>query len=268
MANTHARTGLAFLAGVAVGGLGLQVGHRTGTAAPGETRPQERTLDDGDSTVDRALSMAAKRRPAAPPRFVFEPTPAAEPAAALEAETTRNQRLGCATSLSQDCPFLQTSPEALRQMARCGAIKVDLPILSADSYDVAEAERPALAAAIEEFQTTTRARLASLHLGPDGQVRPGQDLTRDLLMLEAELDPDESDRVLREIAQERAGLKPAPTSDGGSPIEIYWRLKSGLGDAFERAVASGLGRERARALRQKDDGWAAKSYRGGECRDG
>ena len=36
-----------------------------------------------------------------------------------------------------------------------------------------------------------------------------------------------------------------------------------IGDRYERAVAERLGAQRARALREKDDGWRSKSVTNG-----
>lgn len=68
--------------------------------------------------------------------------------------------------------------------------------------------------------------------------------------------PGEEERANQRIAQERAGLAQPPANLSGlSPVERGLRLQAGLGERTERELAAALGPERARALREKNDGW-------------
>jgi len=68
--------------------------------------------------------------------------------------------------------------------------------------------------------------------------------------------PGEEERANQKIAQERAGLAQPPASLAGlSAVERGMRLQAGIGERTERELAAALGPERARALREKNDGW-------------
>lgn len=67
---------------------------------------------------------------------------------------------------------------------------------------------------------------------------------------------DDTEALLRRLAEERAGRVEPPTDVASRSIdERFMRGVIALGDDFERAIAQRLGAPRARALRGADDGW-------------
>lgn len=68
--------------------------------------------------------------------------------------------------------------------------------------------------------------------------------------------PGEAERANQKIAQERAGLAQPPADLSQlSAVERAMRLQASLGERTERELAAAIGPERARALREKNDGW-------------
>ncbi len=67
----------------------------------------------------------------------------------------------------------------------------------------------------------------------------------------------------RQLSRELA-LAPAPADLSKTPvIERTFRVMMSIGDRYERAVGERLGAQRARALREKDDGWRSKTVANG-----
>jgi hypothetical protein len=68
----------------------------------------------------------------------------------------------------------------------------------------------------------------------------------------------------RQLSRELAGLTPPPVDLAKTPItERTFRLMMSVGDRYERALAERLGAQRARTMREKDDGWRSKSVANG-----
>jgi hypothetical protein len=67
---------------------------------------------------------------------------------------------------------------------------------------------------------------------------------------------NDAPEVYQSIAEERAGLKEPPSKDAKmGPVEHLLRSILVQGDLYEAALAKKLGRERARELREKNQGW-------------
>ena len=66
-------------------------------------------------------------------------------------------------------------------------------------------------------------------------------------------------RAYQRVSQERAGLAAPPADTTGmTPAERLVRFNTGLGGAYERALADKLGASRAHQLRASDGGWGAQ----------
>ncbi|MCA9637102.1 MAG: hypothetical protein KC420_13840 [Myxococcales bacterium] len=207
-----------------------------------------------------------------------------------EDEASREARR-CAGRISSDeeCPFLQPSPEVLREMARCAQVRTDVPpgLLGDQPFhvdpelrslaQVTEAEERAIAEVGTRVRGELRAEIEPLfvELGLAGEP--------DAMSVEAMVEAIQARRVVgpideerlarlaegeaarRAIARARAGLDP-----GESPSTPTARLEfllAELGDRYERALASELGAERAGELRAAADGWGQRGVAGGRCED-
>jgi hypothetical protein len=70
----------------------------------------------------------------------------------------------------------------------------------------------------------------------------------------------EASRIFQRLSAERAGLARPPADPAAtSALERVYRLETGAGDAFEKELAGRIGPDKARALREHNDGFGAKS---------
>jgi hypothetical protein len=173
----------------------------------------------------------------------------------------------CQGEISARCPFLQTSPELLREMARCGAVRFDMPTMNVAAYRVDDREKELIAAVIDDYKAKSARELGDVAASLAVPVSNEKDLFETMRSVESTMNAVDSDQALRQLAKERAGLRPVGTPGTGAPAERYWRFKADLGDRFEQALAAQLGAYRARQLRQMKDGWPMKSVVTGECRE-
>lgn len=66
-------------------------------------------------------------------------------------------------------------------------------------------------------------------------------------------------RIQQQIARERAGLAQAPADwSKAIPLERYYRLLGAMGDEMEKELGARVGTERARAMREKNNGWGRR----------
>lgn len=194
----------------------------------------------------------------------------------------------CAGRISggQECPFLQPSPEVLREMARCAQFRADIPpgLLGDQPFrvdpelrslaQVTEDEERALAAASARIRDELRAEIAPLfvELGLVGEP--------DAMTVASMVDAIQERRVVgpldmerlaernaarRAISRERAGLDPGEIPS--TPAARLEFLVAELGDRFERALARELGADRALELRMATDGWGDRGVFAGQCED-
>lgn len=190
----------------------------------------------------------------------------------------------CASqSRGGNCPFLEPDQETLMEMARCGTVKIDsLGFIddpeppSAGSIaerlgvtDTAESEK-LHAAAMQQYDDH-RGDLKAMYLELGGDESTADDASGATLQsfILDQLDPELGGSIQRQISEERAGLREAPTETSGLSIEErVARLMANDGNEFERLVSDQLGSERARELRKKNDGWpGSTSVHSSDCID-
>ncbi len=102
------------------------------------------------------------------------------------------------------------------------------------------------------------AELRKLYLEVVGDASRADDLSPDAMWSELrdKSPPGEQERANQRIAQERAGLAQPPADLSQlSAIERGMRLQASLGERTERDLGAAIGPDRARALREKNDGW-------------
>jgi hypothetical protein len=175
--------------------------------------------------------------------------------------------LSCLGEVSKRCPFRDPSPEVLRERARCGTISFDLPILNANAYPVADAEKDLVEGVLASYGSEALAELRRVAQTLFVPLPDGIDLAGGLESVEKILNPVDSEEAARTLAKEHAGILPPKSATSGGPVERYWRFKIGLGDRFERALAAQLGAQRARELRNARDGWPSRGIMVGRCMD-
>lgn len=102
------------------------------------------------------------------------------------------------------------------------------------------------------------AELRKLYVEVIGDAARADDLSPDAMWSELrdKSPPGEEERANQRIAEERAGLAPPPADlSQVSAVERGMRLQASLGERTERELGAAIGPERARALREKNDGW-------------
>lgn len=115
---------------------------------------------------------------------------------------------------------------------------------------------------IAQLQKEWKVLVKQLYIEATGDVQGAETLSTEAMRREIEEKgaPGEHENILERIAQERAGLVPAPTAEQlakSSPFERLFRAYLQLGDKTEAALAKKLGAERAAAIR--GDGWGSRS---------
>lgn len=230
--------------------------------------PEATTTDVPTGAPERAVA----RTPAAaaeggPAVVVAEPTPDADP----DPEDPLAPPSHCATSVMRDdeCSFVDPDEDTLREMARCAIVRGEgLTLPTPDDADsdfsaewveragLTEAEHEVLRGVAYEFGSKARAAAADIAVAGGAERGWAESATLATIVdrLVADADPTEADEAYAAIANERAGLQ-EPPAETGSEVEQVLRLRAGLGDAFEAAVAQKLGDTRARELRLAADGW-------------
>ena len=182
----------------------------------------------------------------------------------------------CSADISERCRFLSPSPDVLLARARCGTMITDIPafLLRDDDEDGQDPsaltpDEVARNGARRELRARLWQQMDGIYqelAGPRYRRIAGFSHLADRLKA---LAPEEAHRtVLRQIAEERAGLRLPPTSSQVatlSPGERFWRLWASVGDHYEELLARAVGKERARASRQATDGWSRKLVYPGEC---
>lgn len=177
----------------------------------------------------------------------------------------------------------EPTQQALDRWADCAQLPVDLPAkisgptspsspwfssTALDAIDASESEREELELAAEDFSRTLHARLAAIHehvIGEnDAGARPTHVLLSDLRAMQGVVDEDAEQR--RRVALERAGRTAEGMGESGELVPFYRQLVE-LGDEFESAAASVVGRERARAIRAAQGGWGSRIDNPPRCRD-
>lgn len=260
------------------GGLILAVALLRATAEGPATRPSV--------SGDRPPS-SAPRRPTGPPAFddraalrtrVAE---LEEVVAQLRADASAlpgaaaSGKEDCNTTISQRCPVLSPPREVLLERARCGTVVADIPPFI-EGLDSGDDKAPAELTADERAGQRVRDELtAQLWAEMDGlyrelagsRYRRIPDITRLAERLKG-LAVHGDEPVMRQIAEERAGLRAPPTpAELASlpPADRFWRLWVTMGDRYEELLGKAIGAPRARAMRESSDGWSFRYQRTGTC---
>lgn len=209
----------------------------------------------------------------------------AKDGALTEAERVRK----CARSAgSPECSTVDPEPAVLEEMARCGTLKNDRPAFidrkTSDGYAPSKKLASLVDLSDEEVATITRVNeefteqwsrdlqgiVADLNDGkaqpiPQG-APPWAIVSSFTSVLGSSALDEESAKIRRQIAQERAGLAPPPENfDALDPYVRYLRLRAGVGDRYEAALGEAIGADRAHELRVAQDGWGMKSVHSGRC---
>lgn len=176
--------------------------------------------------------------------------------------------------------FLSPSKEELASLAKDCKLKWDEPPLgltpqqmgpeSAEKSGLSEAERAGVNRAAAEFNNRMLGELRKLYVEVTGDAAGADSLTPRALEeeIEAKSPQREVQLAFQRISRERAGLSPPPAdSQGLSAVERLMRLKTAMGDAYERELGAAVGPDVARALRHEHGGWGSKSVSSHGCPD-
>jgi hypothetical protein len=212
---------------------------------------------------------------ARPPRATDEPEldPAAleDRLALLEAQN----KILAERTVTGELSYYDFTPAELEAMARHCDVRVDYPTRlgeqEAEDLGLEPAEREAWERALTNFaaQELDYYRAILREVDPEtpgidelelGQIR--RQLTKVVSRSRAEGD----DALQRNVAEERAGMRPAPDDpDGLSAWNRYNRLRFNAGDRFAQLLGDELGDERAHELRSALEGWPGARTRQVGC---
>lgn len=168
--------------------------------------------------------------------------------------------------------FLRPSQQELLARAQRCEVRWDTPnIQGVREKDrvrqgLSETEAAAMNEATKDVVAQVSSELRRLYVEMSGDSATADKLSPETMHNEIFAKSPEGARAQarRQISRELAGLAPPPADLAATPVaERTFRVMMSIGDRFERAVAERLGPERARALREKDDGWGGKSIANG-----
>jgi hypothetical protein len=168
-------------------------------------------------------------------------------------------------------PWHDPSPETLKSWAGECHIRNDEPgldrwqpqtTLGKNERGLEPSELGPVNDVMAQLQKDWKALVKQLYIEATGDVQGAETLSTEAMRREIEEKgaPGEHENILQRIAQERAGLVPAPTAEQiakSSPFERLFRSYLELGDKTEAALAKRLGPDRAAAIR--GDGWGSRS---------
>ncbi len=175
--------------------------------------------------------------------------------------------------------FLNPSPEELREMAKECRLRWDAPSLKARTPSIPSPEKlkelnltqdeaEVMAEVHQAFVAESLEKLRAIYVAATGDTENARVLAPEALEQEV-LDKSSEDSIKRayqRVSQERAGLAAPPADTTGmTPAERLIRFNTGLGDAYERALADKLGAAKAHELRSKNDGWGSRHSSGVSC---
>jgi hypothetical protein len=177
-------------------------------------------------------------------------------------------------SVTGELSYYGFTPAELEAMARHCDVRVDYPTLlgeqEAEDLGLEPAEREAWDRAINHFaaQELDYYRAILREVAPDtpgiDQLELG-DVRRQLTKVVGRAKV-EGDDVQRHVAEERAGLRPAPDDPATlSAWNRYNRLRFNAGDRFAQLLGDELGDERAHELRSALEGWPGARTRQVGC---
>jgi hypothetical protein len=120
--------------------------------------------------------------------------------------------------------------------------------------------------ALAELRDDWGRRMRGLYVEATGDTQGAESLSVQAIAqeLQDKASADEPNELRRRIAEERAGLVPAPRDlSKASAFERYFRALANLGDDTEHLLAAKLGDEKAHALRSEGGGWPMQMNMGG-----
>ena len=141
----------------------------------------------------------------------------------------------------------------------------------ATELGLSEAERQAVNKVNVEFNAKTLAELRALYVEVVGDRATADSLSPSSLIEEITEKSPQTDlkAIFERISRERAGLQAAPADPRAmSPVERLMRLRTSLGDRYERDVGAAIGPDAARQAREKHDGWGSSHSSSYGCPDG
>jgi len=180
-------------------------------------------------------------------------------------------------------PWFDPSKEDLVRYAAECRVSYDLPPINgtepmtigprmAEKMGLSPEETAAYNRVFASIHASYVAELRKLYVEVVGDASRADELSPDAMLSELrdKSPPGEEERANQRIAQERAGLAQPPADLSRlSAIERLMRLQGSLGERTERELAAAIGPERARALREKNDGWGMhREFAGCPGKDG
>lgn len=236
-----------------------------------------RAIDTGADSREAASALAR--------RLVHEPAPSSAAPAGEDGDAHDSAIVepaaGCAVDRADHCPFLKPDRETLTEMARCGIVRYEIPAFLEQpshpvDFDEAWLEEAAVTQserrALEELARAFRARLTgdaaelAVEAGLDREWADQTPFVIVIGMVQSQLDPDAHAASLQAVAQQRADGQSPVTGDDLPLADRAAHLLAGSGDAWQAEVATRLGPERARELREASDGWPGRrSSLGNRC---
>lgn len=168
--------------------------------------------------------------------------------------------------------FIDPSREELLELAKECQLRWDEPGLGLRhpplpddkeraKLGITDDEAEVISEVYESFASQSLERLRAIYVAATGDVDNSRVLAPDALKQEI-IDKSPEDAIKRayqRVSQERAGLAaPPPDTTGMTPAERLVRFNTGLGDAYERALADKLGASRAHQMRASDGGWGSR----------
>jgi ferric-dicitrate binding protein FerR (iron transport regulator) len=178
-------------------------------------------------------------------------------------------------------PWFDPSEQTLAKFAEECRVRYDLPpfdiggdelplsreVLEGMSFS--DAELASMKKAYSAIRDSLTLEVRELYIEATGDTEGAGSLSMSAMgqELQHKSHKGESAMIHQRIARERAGqLNPPADVSKRSPLERYYRLLGGAGDAMEDALAQVIGKDRARELRTEQGGWGARMEFGG-CSD-
>jgi hypothetical protein len=270
---------------VAAAALGLAAAVDLASAEPrtsAAVRPLPALADERDESPQRDESRAVAEHVDLDARLAALRAKEAELRAQLDVarlagETREHFLARCASGLGEGCPRAHAPRDVLEARARCGTVVWDgMPSFSAErreAHGISAREHEILERLVAATERETQQAIADNWRRATGEEPPAADgpfpssTMRIELGLRERFPEPKQDEVIGRIARELAGELPRPTRfEEASPYYWHMSLRVSQGDRLEQAIASELGRERARELRMLGNGWGGgTSYSAGLC---
>lgn len=171
--------------------------------------------------------------------------------------------------------FIKPTKDELLAMAKSCTIQFDtlplnleplrFPPKMAEKLGLSPDEMTVVQRVHADVVTRTLAQLRAIYAEVTGNNTGAEDMNGFAIMqaIEEKTGRDEGTEARRVLSQERAGLLPPPANLAvRPPAERALRIMQNVGDEFERELVKNLG-DKARALREGEDGWPARGVQSG-----